>query len=98
ATVWNFGTDAAIAQISDRIGFLVHGHGLEDAAADTNATWDVEQEKGIRTMRPDVEGYYAAEPGIRMNGAAMDWLWDQETDLSGGWKKAVPIGKGALRG
>jgi hypothetical protein len=98
ATVWNFGTDAAIAQMSDRTGFLVHGHGVQEAAADTNATWDVEQEKAISTIRPEVEGYYAAEPGLHMDGGVADWMWDRETDSRGEWKKAVPIGKGALRG
>ena len=98
ATVWNFGTDAAIAQISDRIGFLIHGHGAEEAVADTNETWEVEQEKGIRTMRPSVEGYYAAEPIIHMDGGVVDWLWDREANPNGEWKKAVPIGKAALRG
>ena len=34
ATVWNFGTQAALAQISDRIGFLVHGEGIAEHVAD----------------------------------------------------------------
>ncbi len=63
ATVWNFGTHAAIAQISDRVGFLLQGEGEAARVADTDATWDVEQEAAIQTLRPDTHNYYAAEPG-----------------------------------
>src|SRR6185437_15581473 len=57
ATVWNFGTRAATAQFSDRIGFLVHGHGDAERIADTNTTWEVEAEKGIESFKEDVPGY-----------------------------------------
>src|SRR6185369_12813824 len=60
ASVWNFGTNAAIAQITDRIGFLVHGSGEAERLADTNLSWEVELEKGVETLRPKVPGYYAA--------------------------------------
>src|SRR5882672_1028417 len=73
ATVWHFGTHAAIAQISDRTGFLLHGAGEAERAADTNATWEVEEEKGIEMVRPKVDGYYAAEPGLRIDGGKFDW-------------------------
>lgn len=52
ATVWNFGVHAAVAQMSNRTGFLVHGKSQAERAADTDASWDVEEEKGIATMRP----------------------------------------------
>jgi alpha-L-rhamnosidase len=45
ATVWNFGTHAAIAQMSDRLGFLVHGKSEAERAADTDESWEVEEEK-----------------------------------------------------
>src|SRR5438128_3948107 len=63
ALVWHFGTHAAIAQMSERTGFLLHGAGDAERAADTNGTWEVEEEKGITTLKPHVNGYYAAEPG-----------------------------------
>lgn len=98
ATVWNLGPDKAIAQMSDRIGFLVHGRGAEESTVDTDETWDVERETAIRTQRPELEGYYAAEPGMRIDGGAFDWLWDRDSDAGDQWKKAVLLGKGALRG
>jgi len=98
AIVWNFGKHGAIAQISDRTGFLVHGAGEAERSADTNATWQVEIEKGIETVRPKVNGYYAAEPGLRIDGEKFDWDASKaEEPKSGNWTKAVTLGRGALR-
>ena len=97
AMVWHFGTHAAIAQISERTGFLLHGAGETERAADTDATWEVEIEKGIEAVRPKVNGYYAAEPGLRIDGAKFDWEANGEGASKGDWTKAVTLGRGALR-
>ncbi len=98
ATVWNFGTHAPIAQMSDRTAFLMHGETDAESAADTNATWDVEVENGLQSLRPEVRGYYAADPGVRIDAAAFDWSWDNEVTAGKLWNKAIPLGRGALRG
>ena len=97
ATVWNFGTHAAIAQMSDRTGFLLHGLGEAESVADTDESWDVEVEQGVRSLVPHVNGYYAAEPGMRIDGTIFDWSWD-EANVAGSWAKAVGLGRGSLRG
>ena len=97
ATVWNFGTQAAIAQISDRVGFLLHGATAAEHAADTDESWEVEVEKGIHAAKPKVDGYYAAEPGETLDGAAFDWSWNAPGG-AGDWSKAVQLGRGAPRG
>jgi hypothetical protein len=98
ATVWNFGTHAAIAQMSDRTAFLVHGQSDAERMADTNATWDVEFERGIRTSPTKVSGYYAAEPNTRLDAASFDWSWNDATKRGALWRKAVTLGRGSLRG
>jgi len=90
ATVWNFGTHAAIAQISDRVGFLLYGEGEAARIADTDASWEVEQEKAIQTLRPDTHNYYAANQ-------ASDWTL---RDLIGlGMASPIPLalGRGQVR-
>ena len=98
ATVWNLGTHAAIAQMSDRTGFLVHGHSDAESVANTDTTWDVEVEKGLRSLPPHVSGYYAADPGLRLDGAAFDWSWNNDTNTRDSWRKAVSLDRGSLRG
>jgi alpha-L-rhamnosidase len=98
ATVWNFGTHAAVAQMSNRTAFLVHGQSDNERMADTDTTWDVEVEEGVRTLQPEVRGYYAADPGLRIDGATFDWFWDSDSAEGGSWNKAVLLGRGSLRG
>jgi len=97
ATVWNFGTHSAYAQISDRTGLLLHGTTDAERIADTDATWDVEAEKGIAAFKPDIRGYYAAEPGERLDGSLYDWNWQDTSQSSANWRRAVTLSRGALR-
>ncbi len=97
ALVWHFGTHAAIAQISERTGFLLHGASEAERIADTNDTWEAELETGIETIRPKVNGYFAAEPGVRIDGAKLDWNAASGDSSGGNWAKAVTLGRGALR-
>ncbi|MGB7435867.1 MAG: alpha-L-rhamnosidase C-terminal domain-containing protein [Candidatus Acidiferrum sp.] len=99
ATVWNFGVNGAVAQMTDRLGFLVNGNGDAERAADTNASWEVERERGLETFAADSEGeYFAAGPGERWDAAKFDWSWNAETAGKGTWTKAVTLGRAALRG
>jgi alpha-L-rhamnosidase len=104
ATVWNFGTHSALAQVSDRVGFLLQGDGEFERVVDTNESWEVEEEKGqgISTeprQLPKVS-YFAAEPPERLSAAEFDWAWnlDPQNSQSTGWRKAVAIGPGVPRG
>ena len=98
ATVWHFGTHAAIAQMSERTGFLLHGASEAALAANTGETWEAEVETGIETMRPKVNGYFAAEPGLRIDGSKFDWEASSGAETGGGnWTKALALGRGALR-
>lgn len=98
ATVWNFSTHAAIAQISDRIGFMLQGEELNAEIANTDQSWLAEKEDGVTTLQPEVHGYFAADPGERVNGAIYDWDWAHETSDSGKWKSAEVLSRASGRG
>src|ERR1700730_3188001 len=105
AAVWNFGVLSPLAQISDRTGFLLQGETEVDRVADTNATWDAEEEKGVQilpTPDPVLRHYYVAEPAERIDGAVLNWGWNgTESGTSEHWTKAKAIGQatpfGAVR-
>ena len=96
ATVWHLGTRTPIAQMSDRAGFLLHGHGAAGRIANTDETWEVEEEKGVRALPVQVHGYFAADPGLHLEGTTFDWAWDSNSQRS--WGNAVTLGRGSLRG
>jgi alpha-L-rhamnosidase len=104
ATVWNFGTHSAVAQVSDRVGFLLQGDGEAERVVDTNEGWDVEEEKG-QGISPEPRvlpkvSYFAAEPPERLNGTEFDWSWNLDPQKNQGtrWAKAVGIGPAVPRG
>ena len=105
ATVWNFGVLTPLAQISDRLGFVLQGSTEAERIADTGPSWQVEEEKGIQVLPtpPEVRNhYYVAEPAERIDGAAFDWDWDKNWDSdtlsAANWKLAQPIGRATLLG
>ncbi len=113
ATVWGFGTRSAYAQVSDRAGFLLHGNGLAERAADSNETWQVEEDIGLTAPlpTPETSDYNGAEPGERIDAQAFDWLWDADPESSvvsttdrtnqersSKWKAALAIDNAVLRG
>jgi len=105
ATVWNFGTVGPIAQMTNRTGFLLQGATPEEQQVDTGKGWLVEREPGYALIPGDMgklHGYLAVGPGEILDAKHYDWGWSLPgnggTATAGGWKPAVPIGAGTLRG
>jgi hypothetical protein len=80
AVVWNFGTQAPAAQITDRTGFVVQGDGDAAVAASTDASWECAVEPGHQPwpegLKPLKEGdpqYLVVGPGERLDAAQYDW-------------------------
>lgn len=78
ATVWQFGIYAPVAQITDRLAFLLEGDTSAEKIIDTDSTWQVEQEFGHTVIPPlpeNLHQYWAAGPGERIDGRKYDWKW-----------------------
>jgi len=100
ATVWSLGVSTG-AQISDRTAFLLRGSSAEESVADTNASWEVEEDKGVQVLPtpPDIQrSYYVAEPAEHIDGELFDWSWNEADSSRGKWEKATPIGNASERG
>ena len=101
ATVWNLGTCAPIAQISNRTGFLVRGEGQVEQTANTNDSWWTEEDPGFHVTAVSMDelgGYFAADPIEKIDGRSFDWTWDAPTTTSTRWQKAHSLGRAADRG
>lgn len=94
ATVWQFGVYAPLAQVTDRLAFLVEGDTAAEAVANTNSTWQAELEPGHMPKRPLPEGmweYWAAGPGERIDGSSYDWNWKESASSERShWVAAAP--------
>jgi len=63
ATVWQYGIYAPVAQISDRLAFLLEGDTSAERIMNTDASWEVEEELGhtvIPPMPDAMHQYWAA--------------------------------------
>jgi alpha-L-rhamnosidase len=100
ATVWNFGVDAPMAQMSRRTGFLLQADDPAHAALNTGPDWLAAVERGHEVNPAALDEirarhfYYAAAPGERRDGRVFDWTWDGPDGGAGGWAPAFAIGRG----
>jgi len=88
ATVWNFGVYAAIAQMSDRTGFLLESEANGPTSISTPKDWQVEVEPGQRPLdRTSVNQltYFASGPGEEIDASRDDWTWNDPTASSSTW-------------
>lgn len=100
AIVWNFGTKAPVAQMSNRTGFLLQGDTAAEQSANTGPSWRVKQQPGWGSV-PDEKfaGYFGAGFGEQIDGRQLDWNWDQTNPQNPiAWQKPEMIGHAATRG
>jgi len=95
AIVWNFGTSAAVAQMSNRTAFLLAAEDSHDNAIDTGNGWQSAHEPGRTLSTVHASDYYAAGPPEAMDGRAMLWDWDAPASTAK-WAEARPIGHAAV--
>jgi alpha-L-rhamnosidase len=97
ATVWQYGIYAPVAQITDRLAFLVEGDTRAEEIVNTDSSWEVEEERGHTVIPPMPESmhqYWAAGPGERIDGTEYDWTWKEAgSSPNAHWTQAV----GAIR-
>jgi alpha-L-rhamnosidase len=101
AMVWNFGSEAPAAQITDRTGFVLQGDGPAEAAVNTGNSWQCAPEpghqpwpEGARALR-QAGTYFVVGPGERLDAARYDWDWAERPGAgkpSGRWQPAVAHG------
>ncbi|HEX2665227.1 MAG TPA: alpha-L-rhamnosidase C-terminal domain-containing protein [Candidatus Acidoferrum sp.] len=105
ATVWNFGAQAPLAQMTSRAAFILQGDGAAAQIANTDDSWQVEIENGHGVSATDfvsvLRRYYAGPPGEIIDGRRYDWGWNRATGAgeigATRWRKPAMLGKGAAR-
>jgi alpha-L-rhamnosidase len=97
ALVWNWGEARPIAQHSYRTGFLLQGDGPAEAArVNTGPGWRLRVDSAWAPLpvdRRQVNGYYAAAPGVEWDGGRVPWGWETPDYRDDDWY-TVPEGDG----
>jgi alpha-L-rhamnosidase len=95
ALVWNMGTLAPVAQVSNQTAFLLQGNSAAENIINTNASWKVKKSQAYTPCSLDngerLKAYMVVGPGDQVDGK--QYLWDWETagynDVS--WNMAEEI-------
>jgi alpha-L-rhamnosidase len=99
AVVWNYADSAPMAQMTLETGFLLLAGPGAPSELDSNRTWKTLLDASRRPIPPDqVEGYYAAGLGERVDGALHPWGWQDEGFNDSSWLPAAEEGRAGPRG
>ena len=99
AIVWNYGTSAAIAQMSSQTAFLLSAEDQKNQQIDTGSDWQTSHEKGRTLGVSHKTEYFAAGPDEVMDGTKINWDWDHSSaNDAAAWLPARPLGNAAPRG
>lgn len=95
AQVWNMGTLAPVAQISNQTAFVLQGDTETEALVNTNATWKVMENKAYKPCSKDngerLKTYMVIGPGDEVDASLYPWNWEQLHYKSINWKKPQQI-------
>ncbi|HEY7305774.1 MAG TPA: family 78 glycoside hydrolase catalytic domain [Bryobacteraceae bacterium] len=100
AVVWNGGPLRAVAQITDRTGFILQAERLQDAVVNTGRAWKSVRDKAYlpQPIPPDqVTGYHALDANEHFDASLYPWGWERPDFDDGAWMPAEELSHGALR-
>ncbi len=95
AQVWNMGTLAPVAQISNQTAFVVQGDTDKEAVVNTNSSWKVIENKAYQPCSINngerLKTYMVIGPGDKVDGSLFPWGWEQIHYDHTKWKNAEQI-------
>jgi len=95
ALVWNMGTLAPVAQVSNQTAFLVQGNTAPEEIVNTNSSWKVVQNKAYTPCSLDngerLHSYMVVGPGDQVDGAQYPWNWEKPAYDDQSWGNAAEI-------
>ena len=98
AVVWNFATEAPLAQIAAQPAFLLQGDTEAERIADTGPEWKALRNEACSPIHVSYDlagGYYAAGPGEKVDGGRYPWGWQDPGYDDSAWPAALPIAEAA---
>lgn len=102
ATVWNMGTLAPVAQISNQTAFLLQGDSPAEEATNTDKSWKTLHDTSYSPCSIDngqrLRSYMVVGPGDRVDASRHPWGWEQPGYDDGGWKPAIAVGNAVTFG
>lgn len=97
ATVWNFGLDAPVAQVSWQTGFILQGNGEAEKILNTDGSWKVMQNPAYSPelqSAQQLNTYIVVGPGDIVEGDLYPWGWETAAYSDESWPSARTLSSG----
>lgn len=95
STVWNMGTHAPVAQISNQTGFVLQGDGESEQIINTNASWKVMKNESYSLCSTDnmarLQAYMVIGPGDKIDASKYPWGWERLNYDDKNWTNALQV-------
>ncbi len=95
ALVWNMGTLAPVAQISNQTAFVIQGDGDAEKLVNSGPTWKVMTSDAYEPCSVDnmqrLRAYMVIGPGDQLDASKYLWGWEKPGYNDAGWKAAVAV-------
>ena len=95
AQVWNMGTLAPVAQISNLTAFVLQGDTDKESIINTNSGWKVIQNKAYSPCSVDngerLKTYMVIGPGDEVMGGRYPWGWEMPGYNAANWLKPLQV-------
>lgn len=95
ALVWNMGTLAPVAQISNQTGFVLQGNTNSESIINTDSTWKAIENKSYIPCSLDngerLQAYMVVGPGDQVDASKFPWNWEQLDYDDRSWLAATTI-------
>jgi len=95
ALVWNMGTLAPVAQVSNQTAFLVQGNSATEKMVNTDASWKVKKSTAYTPCSLDngerLKAYMVVGPGDQVDGRQYAWDWEKTDYDDVSWSNAEEI-------
>lgn len=102
ALVWNMGTHAPVAQISNQTGFIIQGDGPAEEIVNSNKSWKVLKSEAYQPCSTDngerLHSYMEIGPGDFVDGKRFAWDWEYPAFNDAKWASAKQITQGVPAG
>jgi alpha-L-rhamnosidase len=95
ALVWNMGTLAPVAQISNQTAFVIQGDGDAETLINSGTNWKVKASTAYEPCSVDnmqrLRAYMVIGPGDKVDGSKYLWGWEQPGFDDKAWKQAAIV-------
>lgn len=102
AQVWNMGTYAPVAQISNQTALVVQGNTDAEKMVNTNASWKVLVNKAYTPCSTDnaerMKTYMVIGPGDEVDASKYPWGWEQAAFNDSKWASCLNVADAVTAG